>query len=318
MSQPLVSIGIPAYNREKLIVRAIESALGQDYRNIELIISDNASTDGTEAVCRAFAARDPRVTYIQQETNRGAVANFEAVFERGRGEYFLWLGDDDWFDLDYVSSCVAVLEAHPDHVAAYGRAIYYRGDELIWNRAGFSLPQDDAARRVIAYYAQVDDNALFYGVFRRAALQKAGAMRNVVAGDWMFLAAVAFQGKVRMLGETRVHRVLGGASESYRKILVSLGLNPRHAPIFMLLAGREAWRDIMRASAYAPLRRRARWWLALRCLPWFFKRHLWGIWTTWKVGAGVLQESPFTRPLYKCLRWFYRLARNVRRLGRRG
>ncbi len=71
-SKPLVSIGIPTYNRASVLRRAVESALTQDHTNLELVISDNASTDETEAVCQEFCERDNRVRYIRQKTNRGS------------------------------------------------------------------------------------------------------------------------------------------------------------------------------------------------------------------------------------------------------
>jgi glycosyltransferase domain-containing protein len=312
----LVSIGIPCYNRANLIARAIESALGQDYANIEVIISDNASTDDTEEVCRAFAARDERVVYIRQETNRGASANFEEVFQQSRGEYFLWLGDDDWFDKNYVFVCVGFLEKHPDYVAAYGRALYYQGDELIWDRAGFSLPQEQAIERVAKYYAQVEDNGLFYGVFRREALQKANPIPNVMAGDWMFMAKVVFQGKVAVLDATKMHRVLGGVSASYEKIVQTLGLPPFYARIFMLRVGWEAWRDIMQAPVYKPLGRMGQWRLALRCQPCFLKRHLVSVRLRFQERFFLLSHLPLMRPVYELARQIYRFAKRI--IFRRG
>lgn len=320
--QPLVSIGLPCYNRAGLIGRAIESALNQEYPNLELVISDNASTDGTEAICRAWAARDSRVVYIRQETNRGATANFDVVFQAARGDYFLWLGDDDWLDLNYVSSCLRVLEANPDYVAAYGRGLYYRGDELVWDRPGFNLLQEKATERVVGYYAQVDDNTLFYGVFRRSALEKAGPLVNVAAGDWLLMAAVAFQGKVALLNETSAHRLLGGTSDSYQKIAVSLGLHPFYGRIFMLRSGWEAARAIFSAPVYAPLGRIGRLTLALRCQPWFWKRYIWAIYFPLKGQTGerifALSKLPLTRPFYEITRWGFRAVRFVvRRLDKR-
>ena len=95
---PLVSIGIPTYNRERLIGRAIESALNQDYPNIEIVISDNASTDATSEVCRRYAQEQPNVRYVRQPRNLGAIRNFDAVLRQSSGQFFMWLGDDDWLE----------------------------------------------------------------------------------------------------------------------------------------------------------------------------------------------------------------------------
>jgi glycosyltransferase involved in cell wall biosynthesis len=104
---PLVSIGIPTYNRANLLGRAIESVLAQDYPNLELLICDNASTDNTRQVCEAYVAQHPKLRYIRQPKNEGATGNFRAAFENTRGEFFAWLGDDDWMDRSYVARCAA-------------------------------------------------------------------------------------------------------------------------------------------------------------------------------------------------------------------
>src|SRR5229473_2324672 len=104
-SAPLVTIGLPTYNRASELKRAVESVLAQDYSNLELVISDNASTDDTQLVCERFCAQDNRIRYIRQPTNRGAAANFHEVLQRAGGEFFMWLGDDDWLDSSYVAQC---------------------------------------------------------------------------------------------------------------------------------------------------------------------------------------------------------------------
>src|SRR4029453_11577973 len=94
-SSPKVSIGLPVYNGEPHLRGAIESVLGQDYSNLELIISDNASTDGTWDLCRGFAERDSRVRMYHNDTNIGAAAKFNRVFELASGPYFVWAAHDD-------------------------------------------------------------------------------------------------------------------------------------------------------------------------------------------------------------------------------
>ena len=82
MSDPLVSVGLPVYNGEDYVAEAIESILAQTYQNFELLINDNASTDRTEAICRAYAAADERVMYARNQTNLGAAANYNATIDR--------------------------------------------------------------------------------------------------------------------------------------------------------------------------------------------------------------------------------------------
>ena len=96
MGTPLLTIGIPTYNRAGTLRRAVESALAQDCGDVEILIADNASSDGTEAYCRALAEREPAVRYIRHRSNRGPTANFNSILRQARGDYFLFLSDDDW------------------------------------------------------------------------------------------------------------------------------------------------------------------------------------------------------------------------------
>jgi glycosyltransferase involved in cell wall biosynthesis len=108
--EPLVSIGLPVRNGERHLSAAVRSVLDQQYDRLELVISDNASDDGTEEICRQFARSDPRVRYHRQPQNVGLVPNFNAVLHLGRGTYFKWIGDDDWLTPTYVSRCLEVLD----------------------------------------------------------------------------------------------------------------------------------------------------------------------------------------------------------------
>ena len=224
--EPLVTIGIPTYNRVLLVGRAIDSALAQDYPQLEIIVSDNASTDGTAQACRERAAGDRRLRYARQPHNIGATRNFEEVLRLASGEYFMWLGDDDWIDPNYVRLCLGTLVDDAGIALVGGVPHYY--DKGIGKGPGqrLSLPQRAWWRRVIAYFWQVRDNGIFYGLARTEALRGLLPIRNVMAGDWLHIAVLAAQGRVRTLESTRVHRELGGTTASYSQIAHSLGLRP--------------------------------------------------------------------------------------------
>ena len=108
-AKPLVSIGLPVYNGEKFLGRAIDSLLAQDYANIELIISNNCSTDGTGAICERFASTDSHIRYSTRERNMGASANWEWVLGQAQGAYFMWAAHDDFWKPAFVSTLVDEL-----------------------------------------------------------------------------------------------------------------------------------------------------------------------------------------------------------------
>lgn len=109
MKNPSVSIGFPVYNSAGIIVDALDSILSQSFEDFELVISDNASTDNTESICREYALKDSRVRYIRQAENIGMIANFKQVLELARGEYFMWHAGDDRKDPVFLELSIRVL-----------------------------------------------------------------------------------------------------------------------------------------------------------------------------------------------------------------
>lgn len=110
MNISLVSIVIPTYNREKYIAKAIESAMHQTYRNLEIIIGDNQSTDNTWAIIQEYASKDSRIKIFQNPTNIGPVMNWNACFERASGEYLKIIWSDDWISLNYIEHTLDLFD----------------------------------------------------------------------------------------------------------------------------------------------------------------------------------------------------------------
>lgn len=265
MTAPIVSIGLPTYNREKLLRRAVDALLSQDYPALELVISDNASTDGTEAFCRALADRDPRVKYFRQPKNAGATANYLEVQRRATGDYYMNMADDDTPAVNYVSECVAALEADPKLAIALGRPLMSEGEVVVKDGARTNLLQESGADRVVAYYRTVEENVAFLGVMRASVLRATPPAPNTMGNDWLYMAAVAFQGKIRTLETTSIKKQMGGASRSTKEIAAYLKL-PRIQGVLpiesiMLSAFQDvAWRN----PVFAPLGPLRRWRLASR------------------------------------------------------
>ena len=116
---PKISIAMPVFNGERYVAQAIESLLGQTFDDFEFVISDNASTDGTEAICRHYAAADRRVRYVRRATNIGGPRNFGYAFSLCTGTYVKWTTADDYSDPRFLAEAVAVLDAEPDVVLCF-------------------------------------------------------------------------------------------------------------------------------------------------------------------------------------------------------
>ncbi len=120
-SSPKVTIGLPVYNGENFIEEAIESILAQTFEDYELIISDNASTDKTAAICQRYTDQDPRVRYYRSAINRGPAWNYNRVFELARGEYFKWAAHDDVLTPYFIEKALARLEHNPAAVLSFSQ-----------------------------------------------------------------------------------------------------------------------------------------------------------------------------------------------------
>lgn len=110
----LVSICIPIYNRELLIQKALDSCLNQTYKNIEIVICDNASTDESKKVVMEYVKKDNRVKFFENHENIGALKNFKRTLELAKGNYALLLGSDDWISPDFVEGRIKGFEICPD------------------------------------------------------------------------------------------------------------------------------------------------------------------------------------------------------------
>ena len=174
----LITIGLQTFNRaNSYLPVTLDSVLAQTYKNFELIISDNASTDNTEEVCRKYAKRDQRVKYIKQKENIGYVANVNFLRTQGSGEYFLRACDDDLMEPTFLEKCVTLLDAHPEAILGATNFIEFddRGNcTPPHNPKEFYPSEKDLYRRLKQYtlFYENDDKVMFFycGVWRREAI----------------------------------------------------------------------------------------------------------------------------------------------------
>jgi glycosyltransferase involved in cell wall biosynthesis len=235
---PLVSVGVPVWNREKLIRDAIESVLAQDYPNLEVIISDNDSSDGTGAICEEYAARDPRIRYHRCPQNMGMNRNFLRVLERARGKYFTWLASDDVLSHNnYLSAVVNFMESHGD-VVVCGCSINhldYDGPGTVSVQMFPEIHPDrpwKEARLEFFRWPFPAVGYLFYGVFKTNVLRQV----PFAVEECLLLMPLSARGRIVALPEAlrgyRHHResmtVSGGDMLcDIRKILWGLGMRLR-------------------------------------------------------------------------------------------
>ena len=196
---PLVSIGVPVYNGEAFLERALDALCAQDYEHLEIIVADNASTDNTPKIARAAAERDDRVTYFTSDVNRGAAWNFSRLVHLAQGPYFKWAAADDLCRPELVSTCVTVLEADPSAVLCYPRTALIDEDDTVVSDFTDDLAYDDSSpvRRLARVCRHVGEYHAVFGVIRTGALRDTGLLGAFVASDIVTLAELALRGRFR-------------------------------------------------------------------------------------------------------------------------
>ncbi len=263
---PLVTIGIPTYNRAHLIAQTLQSAVDQDYPNLEIIVSDNASIDQTSEICESFCTRYKNVKYIRQPSNQGGTENFNLLLKMATGYYFMWLGDDDWIDNNYITACVNRLLTNPDASIVAGQAKYYGiGDSYLYTGIIMNLDANSQKQRVLDYFATVKHNGIFYGVMPKDLIMKVG-LTNVMGGDLLTMASLIFQGKVYTLETCSVHRRRGGISSNSKKLTKSMNLSWFDYYFPRLSVAKNVFQYIMHNNSFSTLGISSRFFLSMQCI----------------------------------------------------
>jgi glycosyltransferase involved in cell wall biosynthesis len=175
VSAPLVSIGLPVRNGAPLLDRAVAALRRQTWPAIELLVSDNASTDATASILRDHADADARLVVEHLAGPIEGMANFDRVLRRATGRYFMWAAHDDDWAPDHVARLAARLEADEDVVLAapVTDVVDLEGRVLRRHERLVDLPRDDVVERLLAFVAQPEAEGkanLIYGLFRREVL----------------------------------------------------------------------------------------------------------------------------------------------------
>jgi glycosyltransferase involved in cell wall biosynthesis len=213
---PRLSIGMAVYNGADLIAQALQCLLAQTFADFELIISDNGSTDGTEAICRQHASRDARVRYVRQPENRGPAFNFAYVLDAARAPYFMFAAHDDRWEPEFAARLIAALDAEPDAVLAFSRwdAINQNGEHILSFDTDWSRILSGSLFSRFWSFVTLDESrslkALFYyGVMRRDAWRDAfhwGNRYHAYAGsDVLMLLRMLDLGRFAFVDEVLFH-----------------------------------------------------------------------------------------------------------------
>lgn len=236
---------MPVYNGEKYIKQAIDSALAQTFTDFELIISDNASTDQTESICREYEKLDKRITYIKQENNKGAKFNFPFVLSKAKSDYFVWLSYDDFWESTFLEKNVSILNSHKNIVGSIGLVEYYgienfhikknitfkikniikRGSNKDFEKYVHVRPAFGSYEKKAETYLRFDQGSFVYGLFRTEKLRNR-VVSIFVPWDLILILNILKDGDLYVIDEVLLHRFVSGVNSGngyidfYKKKLI--------------------------------------------------------------------------------------------------
>lgn len=213
---PLISVGMAVFNSANTLRRQIESVLNQTYTNLEIIMTDDCSTDGSREICREYAARDRRIKLTLRTKNVGFIKNYNSVVQGATGEFFFWADGDDYHYPEYVATLVNVLRAHPDAVIAAPafHLVYEDGEEYKFIRfSGRLNPLHMSAYRrlhmLLTSRSELRDlkfNLFSYGLIRTSPLQQLMKDFDWPQGERGLVAELALEHKLAAVDQVLMQR----------------------------------------------------------------------------------------------------------------
>ena len=197
-NKPLVSIGLPVFNAENYLKKALDSILAQTYGDFEVIISDNASTDNTQQICLEYVNEDNRVSYYRSDRNLGAAWNFNNVFKLSSSMYFKWAAHDDLIAPNFLHECVNLLKH--DHSVVLCHSKTARCNEFGQVIGFYDYGSVTDSPKPQTRFRDVLDRKGFpwmiFGVFRTNVLAQTRLLQDYIGSDWNLIAEMSLAGRI--------------------------------------------------------------------------------------------------------------------------
>lgn len=216
MMNSKISIGMPVYNGEKFVRNALESILSQTYKDFELIISDNASTDSTSLICQEYARKDTRIRYVRQNKNMGSIWNLYFVLQEAKYKYFMWAAVDDYWLNTFIEKNVKVLESDETIIGSISDVKLYREftdegkpkiNELSKkNKFLYVDSTSGSFEERIKKYLRFFQASIIYGVYRTEVLKKSSISDNFWANDFAIVLNTLKYGNLYVVNEVLMYR----------------------------------------------------------------------------------------------------------------
>ena len=215
----LVTVGITTYNRPDTLRDTLNSVIIQTYKNLEILVIDDCSNgNATKEVVEEFQKKDPRIVFYKCHKKKCHVENINYCVRQAKGEFFVWVMDDDWIDDSYVEKCLNYKLNHPEYVIACGKTKFYRGNEFAFDGAIINVEESSNIKRIFSFLDKQLGTAACpsYGMVKTKNFLNI-PLKRILGHDNVWVANLAYLGKIKILEDVCIHRRLGGTSESLKK-----------------------------------------------------------------------------------------------------
>lgn len=223
--KPKITIGIPVYNGEEFLHDRINSVLEQTFKDFEIIISDNASSDSTQSICKEYVKKDSRIRYIHQEKNIGMLPNFYFLLQKAKTDYFVWAAVDDSWHPTFLEKNIKILDMNENMVGSISKLTSYNESADIFSREKNFLKKLGLSYRPYGTYSLIGSYEhkirtclskfpyqMFYGVYRTNILRKCIIDDHFVSDTYAVVLNLIKYGNINEIDEVLLYVYPGGTS----------------------------------------------------------------------------------------------------------
>ena len=219
VGNPRLTIGMPVFNGERWLAETFDSLLRQTFRDFEIIVSDNCSTDETRNICLEYANRDSRIHYIRQDSNIGIFRNYDAVFHESKTPFFKWASSNDLCRPRFLELCMNALDEHPDAVLSCTHTVLFDEDaqkesEYVEN---IEWHNKDPIARYREFWSKAGLNNVMNGVIRSDALRRTMLNMSFQGSDLNMIADLLLQGPAIIVDEPLFYRRMAPSASTAAK-----------------------------------------------------------------------------------------------------
>lgn len=228
---PLVTVGIPTYNRPAGLQRTLDCIISQTYRHLQIIVSDNCSTDPQVLpMLQKYAGQDTRIKFYVQKENLSIVPNFQFLLDQATGDYFMWAADDDNWDDNFIEVCVMAMEQNKDAALCMPDLKIVGNDGVAkQSKLNRGFMQNNLYVRNFNFVKSTDENKYFFCGLYRTALVKNIPFNNNWGGDHMFIFETLSKGKFLYLkGQSCFYYYRGGSSTNMERVRKAFNIKSKY------------------------------------------------------------------------------------------